>query len=151
MINLINFFNFSGSPARGNMFNSITITTSNRGAKMILHNNNRFIKYMRDKEVVSYRCSKYSSQCRVKIKVDEKQKYAVKTGKHNHKPDPKPTAITKTGAVEFNRSFQEPTESPFNKNVTNDVKLITDHRGLTKMILHGYAFTTYYKNGLQTR
>lgn len=137
-----------------NIFDSIKILPSCRGGKVLVYENNRFSQYMGGPgiNIVAYRCVKHTMRCRVKIKVDEKLKYAEKCGEHNHRPDtPSESLFTKPKVPVHTFRTIDTAESQFNKDVTNDVELITNDRDATVMFLKGYKYTNYYESNLHTR
>lgn len=117
--------------------------------------------FSRRDDVLDYRCIGQSSKCGAKIKIDEQLKFAVITGKHNHKlgieqqkPDHNVTRV-KTEII-TEPKFSEHTselsrdevggEFTFSKDVTTEVELVTNNRNVTLMFLRGFKFTKYFEN-----
>lgn len=97
--------------------------------------------------------------CRVKIRIDEKLKYAEEIGTHNHsmnlpmasilisdKPEHSTMTTTKAKPKSLVTTSSTDNDLLFNKDVTSDVELITNDREVTLMFLHGYKFTKYFEN-----
>lgn len=150
-------FSFTGS---GNIFRLIKRFKSPRGAIHLVHGGNRFVQYMYRDLVGHFRCSKFRAKCYVKLRVDEKMKFARETGIHNHektiKSDINQQVDDSSGLAKSKASSTTPgsgssiTED-FDKDVTADVELITNDRNVTLMFLKGFKFTKYFENRTHNR
>lgn len=94
-----------------------------------------------------YRCENYIKKCNAKIRIDEKLKYAeLLVGGHNHKAE-----IDKPKAKPISKSMSENGLQNFNKDVTNEVELITNDRDVMLLFHKGCKFTRYFENKTHIR
>lgn len=86
--------------------------------------------------------------------MDEELKYAEERGVHNHPAVRNfETTKSKLGRNDENKRGSSSSSSDilFNKDVTNDVELITNDRDATVMFVKGFKFTSYYDSPSYTR
>lgn len=139
----------------GNIFRHIKRYKSPRGGINLVYGGHRFVQYMYRDHVGHYRCSKFRTKCYVKLRVDEKMKFAQQKGIHSH--DQTIPAIPAQREIVENSSKPKSSSSgvsaadDFTKDVTADVELITNDRNVTLMFLKGFKFTKYFENKINSR
>lgn len=102
-----------------------------------------------------YRCSKFRLKCYVKLRVDEKMKFAHEKGTHSHDQTtlkiPAEREIIENSSKPKSASTGVANCDDFSKDVTADVELITNDRNVTLMFLKGFKFTKYFDNKVFNR
>lgn len=138
----------------GNIFRHIKRHKSSRGGIHLVYGGNRFVQYMFRDHVGHYRCSKFRMKCHVKLRVDEKMKFAQEKGTHCHDQTIVSTSLkygTNENSTLNPKIDSTPCLEDFSKDVTTDVELITNERNATLLFLKGFKFTKYFENRTHNR
>lgn len=169
---IFNCFVVANSTAAVNIFKLIKPIKTISGGESLNYNKHRFVLFFDRDHVSHFRCSRFHFNCRAKIRIDQKLKYAEQTGNHNHKkfvpstpilisenpstPSVKSAAAAAKSKLKPNSSNStSSTESiadlNFNKDVTTKVELITNDRDVSVMFLQGFKYTKYFESKTHTR
>ena len=111
--------------------------------EIVAYCGNRFVKYSTRSNIVFYRCTKYPSKCLSKIRINPKEKEAMKAEYHNHSAQYSSELSTKSQTKSLDESNDD---LQFSKDVTTEVELITNDKNTTVLFRDGFKFTKYFEN-----